>query len=272
MPAESLALAPTTPPIPLRAPLAPRQPLLYAVLSFSGGILVGTHVWRPPTWWALALLVFLAAGAILLRRRPRWAAALACGALVLLGAFVIQARGPVTVNNDILRFADGSDVRLTAHVITDGVRREGGFSGERQVLEVDTEQVGPEGSGEDLHAGICLTIYSRPEGRGEAKAAAPLPLYIYGQRLRLTAKLRPPRNFGNPGAFDYRGYLAQRGIAALGSASQTDVQVLPGFVGNRSAEWRNRLRRSVLARIHALWPAQQAALMDAMVIGEDAFI
>ncbi|HEY6937327.1 MAG TPA: ComEC/Rec2 family competence protein, partial [Terriglobales bacterium] len=178
----------------------------------------------------------------------------------------------VTVNNEILRFADGGEVTLTAHVIADGFRREGGFGGERQVLEVDTEQVGPEGSGEDLHAGIRLTFYSRPEGRGEAKAAAPMPLYIYGQRLRLTAKLRPPRNFGNPGAFDYRSYLAQRGIAALGSANQTGVQVLPGFVGNRSAEWRNRLRRSVLAQIHALWPAQQASLMDAMVIGEDAFI
>jgi len=269
---EAPALAPTTPPIPLRAQPAPRQPLLYAVLSFSAGILVGTRVWRPPTWWALALLMFLAAGAILLRRRPRWAATLSCGALALLGAFVIQARGPVTVNTEILRFADGSEVTLTGHVITDGFRREGGFGGERQLLELETEQVGPEGSGKDLQAGIRLTIYSRPQGRGETTAAAPMPLYIYGQRLRLTAKLRPPHNFGNPGAFDYRGYLAQRGIAALGSANQVDLQVLPGFVGNRSAEWRNRSRRSVLAQIHALWPAQQAALMDAMVIGEDAFI
>lgn len=270
--AESPAIAPTTPPVPVRAQLAPRQPLLYAVLSFSAGILLGTHLWRPPLWWALALLVFLAAGACLLRRRQRWAPALACGALALLGAFVIQARGPVTVNNEILRFADSSEVRLTAHVITDGFRREGGFGGERQVLEVETEQAETAASNENIHSGIRLTIYSRPESGGEGKAAAPMPLYTYGQRLRLTAKLRPPRNFGNPGSFDYRSYLAQRDIAALGSANQSDLQVLPGFVGNPSADWRNRLRRSVLGQIHALWPAQQAALMDAMVIGEDAFI
>jgi competence protein ComEC len=269
--AGSPAEVPTTP-APVRALLAPRQPLLYAVLCFSAGVLLGTHVWRPPMWWALALLVFFAAGAILLGRRPRWAVALASGALVLLGAFAIQARGPVTVNNEILRFADGGEVRLTAHVITDGLRREGGFGTERQVVEVETEQVGTEFSGENLQAGIRLTIYSRPESGGEGKPIAPRPLYTYGQRLRLTAKLRPPRNFGNPGAFDYRGYLAQRSIAALGFANQADVQMLPGFVGNRSADWRNRLRRSVLAQIHALWPAQQAALMDAMVIGEDAFI
>lgn len=268
----SPALVPTTPPIPVRAQLAPRQPLLYAVLSFSAGIWLGTRIWRPPFWWALALLVFVVAGAMLLLRRPRWATTLVCGALTLLGAFVIQARGPVTVNYEILRFADSSQVRLTAHVITDGLRREGGFGAERQVVEVETEKVGTEVSGENVQAGLRLTIYSPPKSGDNAKAAAPMPLYPYGQRLRLTAKLRPPRNFGNPGSFDYRGYLAQRGIAALGSANQADIQVLPGFVGSRSADWRNRLRRSVLAQIHALWPAQQAALMDAMVIGEDAFI
>ena len=270
--ADSPGLAPITPPIPVGAQPAPRQPLLYGVLSFSGGILLGMHIWRPPLWWALALLVFLAAVAALVRRRPRWSWALACGALVLLGAFVVQARGPVAVNTEILRFADGGEVRLTGHVISDGFRREGGFVGERQAVEIETEQVGIAASSENLHAGVRLTIYSRPESRSDGKAAPPMPLYMYGQRLRLTAKLRPPRNFGNPGAFDYRGYLAQRGIAALGSANQADVQMLPGFTGTRSADWRNRLRRSVLAQIHALWPPQQAALMDAMVIGEDAFI
>lgn len=269
--AESAALTPSSPPIPLRPQLAPRQPLLYAALSFSAGILLGARAWRPPMWWAIALLVFVAAGAIFLRRRPRWAFALSCGALVLLGAFVIQGRGPPAVNTEILPFADGSEVALTAHVTADGFRRAGGFGGDRQVLEVESEQVTAGGVQENLRAGLRLTIYSRTESDSAPKAAS-MPLYTYGQRLRLTAKLRPPRNFGNPGAFDYRGYLAQRGIAALGSANQASVQVLPGFSGNRSADWRNRLRRSVLAQVHALWPPPQAALMDAMVIGEDAFI
>lgn len=33
-----------------------------------------------------------------------------------------------------------------------------------------------------------------------------------------------------------------------------------------------RIHRSVIEKVHALWPPYQAALMDAMVIGEDAFI
>src|SRR5438309_1196893 len=120
----------------MRAHPAPRQPLLYAVLSFSAGILLGARVWRPPTWWAVAILIFVAAGAVLVRRRARWSFAVAWGALALLGAFVVQARGPAQVNSEILRFADGGQVALTAHVTKDGFRREGGFGGERQVVEV----------------------------------------------------------------------------------------------------------------------------------------
>ena len=37
----------------------------------------------------------------------------------------------------------------------------------------------------------------------------------YGERIRVLAKLRRPRNFRNPGAFDYEEYLTENGIAAL---------------------------------------------------------
>ena len=99
-----------------------------------------------------------------------------------------------------------------------------------------------------------------------------MPLYHYGDRLRFLAKLRIPRNFRNPGAFDYRAYLGDRKIAALGSAKLENVERLPGFSGSRIAFWRSRLHRAVIAKVHELWPPRQAALIDAMVIGEDAFI
>ena len=75
-----------------------------------------------------------------------------------------------------------------------------------------------------------------------------------------------------PGAFDYRGYLAENGIVALASTKAASVEVLPGFAGSRAEFWRARVHRSIIDKVHALWPPRQAALMDAMVIGEDAFI
>ena len=97
-------------------------------------------------------------------------------------------------------------------------------------------------------------------------------LFRYGERLRFPVKLKLPRNFRNSGAFDYEGYLAANGIAALGSVKAEDVQLLAGFAGSRIELWRTRVHGSILAKVHALWPAPQAALVDAMVIGEEAFI
>jgi competence protein ComEC len=90
--------------------------------------------------------------------------------------------------------------------------------------------------------------------------------------LRFPAKLSPPRNFRNPGAFDYRGYLAEKGIIALASTKAASVEVLPGFTGSRLELGRTRIHRSIIEKIHSLWPPPKAALVDAMVIGEDAFI
>jgi competence protein ComEC len=99
-----------------------------------------------------------------------------------------------------------------------------------------------------------------------------MPVFHYGDRIHFTAKLRLPRNFRNPGAFDYQGYLADRDIAALGSTKFENVERLPGFSGSRIAWWRSRLHRGVVAKVHQLWFPRQAALVDAMVIGEEAFI
>ncbi len=48
--------------------------------------------------------------------------------------------------------------------------------------------------------------------------------------------------------------------------------MLSGFAGSRAELWRSRIHHSVIDKVQALWPPHQAALMDAMVIGEDAFI
>ncbi len=99
-----------------------------------------------------------------------------------------------------------------------------------------------------------------------------MPVFHYGERIRFAAKIKLPRNFRNPGAFDYEGYLADHGIAALASAKIEDVELLPGFAGNRLFSWRSRLHRGVVEEVHRLWPPREAALIDAMVIGEEAFI
>ncbi len=97
-------------------------------------------------------------------------------------------------------------------------------------------------------------------------------LFTYSTRLRIRAKLHPARNYRNPGAFDYEGYLRDNGINVLGSAEATDIERLPGFSGSRIELCRTRVHSSIIAKIHQLWPASQASLMDAMVLGEESFL
>ena len=200
---------------------------------------------------------------------------LALAAFFLAGALQIQLRGSTdALDTSLEPFADGQPVEMTAHVTRDGKFREGAPNEIRQSLDVETEEIVTEnGQPIPVHSGVRLGIYSaRPDAVPEGSASPAIHLFRYGERLRLPVKLKLPRNFRNPGAFDYQGYLAANGISALGSAKAEDVEVLPGFAGNRVELWRSHIHSSIIAKVHALWPPPQATLIDAMVIGEEAFI
>jgi competence protein ComEC len=238
--------------------------MLWVALAYCAGIVIGARAWRPATWWLVSIVVFLASSSYYLRKRPRAAKGMGLAALVFLGALSIQLRRPSGASGAILRFADGREITITAHVVRESPL---GTEDRRKRLDVETEQVSADGNVTELCSGLRLNVYTP-----SALAQSALPELAYGTRLRFTAKLRPPRNYGNPGAFDYRGYLAEQHLEALGSVNVQSLQVLPGFRGNGMELWRGRIHRNIVERIHRLWNPRQAALLDAMVIGEDAFL
>src|SRR5207253_4723129 len=72
----------------------------------------------------------------------------------------------------------------------------------------------------------------------------------YGQRVEIEASIRPPRNFNNPGSFDYRGYLARQKIFWTASMTRGSVaRVLPGRCGLRAMALIFALRGAALDRI-----------------------
>ena len=266
-----------------------RQPLLWAALVFSVGLWVGVRAWRPPTWWIAATLAFVIAGLWFLRRRPWMAKGLSLGAWFLVGALMVQVRRPEASDPRMAALSDGHEVAITAHVVREGYERAAGARSMRRTIDIETETIESGRESYAIRAGVRLTIYEHVEPTENMESRAPSPgmnsleatsgtggapvaPLTYGTRLRVRAKLHPPRNYRNPGAFDYEGYLRDQGIAGLGSARAVDVVTLPGFEGHGSERWRTRIHASIVRKIHELWPAQQAALMDAMVMGEDAFL
>jgi competence protein ComEC len=244
-----------------------RQPMLWASLAYAGGIFVGRYAWRPPLWWLIAGLAFGLSAFYYLRRRARVGILLVLSSLFVFGALAIQSVG--FPNDEIpgASLGDGQEVVVTAHVIREGSVLPRGGGDLQQKLDLATEQIDTGGHILNSHLGVRASFYGKAD-----TAAPPLHEYRYGERIRFSTKLYRPHNFRNPGAFDYAGYLADNGIAMLASAKAAEVELLPGFVGNRFELWRTRARHNVIQRIHLLWPEKEAALVDAMLIGENASV
>jgi len=93
----------------------------------------------------------------------------------------------------------------------------------------------------------------------------------YGQRIGFEARIQPARNFQNPGAFDYRGFLARSHIywtASIPGGGQPTV--LPGRCGSPFYAAIFSLRTAALNRIERLYAgdAYATGMMEATLIGE----
>ncbi|HEV7220115.1 MAG TPA: ComEC/Rec2 family competence protein [Terriglobales bacterium] len=241
----------------------------------AAGLFIGNHACRTEVWWLVAALVFGASGTYLLRRRVRPAFALMLCAVLVIGALLIQVSGPENPwDSGVSRFTDGGEVWVTGHVTREGTWQEKDFGEEVQRIDLETEQIVGEGNTSPVRAGLRISVFRMTERNRLATVVASdsTDIFRYGERLRFLVKLSSPRNFRDPGAFDYVGYLAENGINALGSVKVSDVGILPGFSGNRFELWRTRLHRSLIGKIHTIWPPEQAALIDTIMLGDDTFL
>jgi competence protein ComEC len=247
----------------------PRAPLALAATAFACGIWLGMH-WQvsPALWgWAAALLALCAITAVAIRSlRPAQLSALL--ALVCAGAFArVATPSPHLYAPPSEFFREDPEtlreekVEIVAHVTNDGALL--AIDESRERFDMETESIELDGTKFLQPVGIRATVYDAD--------GAPLE---YGERIHLLAKLRLPRNFGNPGAFDYEGYLRGHGITTLASVKSEDIEVLPGTSGSRMGFWRSRVRNSILKHLRQkdLWNQEDAALFSAMIMGDDSML
>jgi len=145
---------------------ASRQPMLWAAVAYSLGVVAGLYQWRPALWWVVAGAAFVAAAAYFATRRSSLGWLLALGAVFVAGALHIQARGASThLDTSIQRYADRQELQIIAHVTRDGRLQPGALDEIRQTVDLETEEVRTAaGQSEAIHSGVRLSIYSpRPE-------------------------------------------------------------------------------------------------------------
>ncbi|MDZ4798584.1 MAG: ComEC/Rec2 family competence protein [Bryobacteraceae bacterium] len=108
-------------------------------------------------------------------------------------------------------------------------------------------------------ARALVTVTTKP---GEA-----VPHVSYGQRVEVLARIRKPRNFGNPGAFDYVGYLRRSQLFWTASARGVDnLKILPGECGSATRKATLGVREWLVSRIRKLTDDD---LMPALLVGDN---
>src|SRR5579864_688496 len=121
---------------------AGRQPMLWAALAYSLGVIAGAYLWRPTLWWVVAGAAFVAAAAYFATRQSGLGWLLALGSVFLAGALHIQADGASTrLDTTIQPYADRQELQIIAHVMRDGRMRPGGFNEIRQTIDVETDEI-----------------------------------------------------------------------------------------------------------------------------------
>jgi competence protein ComEC len=225
-----------------------RDPLLVPLAAMAGGILAARYLEFDSRELvaALAALCLLACIARAWCRRP---VALACAlaACVILGAWSGEAHRPGPPPQ--LDAAPGEVVTLEGCVVEPPAFFE---DRERFVVEL--------APGARVRADIRLA-------EGE-----PPPRFEYGQRIEFEARVAAPRNFGNPGAFDFAGYLARQQIFWTAAVARPPgPRVLAGGCGSRIEAAVFALRSAALERLERLYPADtyNQAMMKAILIGDN---
>jgi competence protein ComEC len=94
----------------------------------------------------------------------------------------------------------------------------------------------------------------------------------YGDVLRLSLHLRAPRNFYTPGSFDYEDYLARQEIYLSAFLWDDSAIERVGTHGNRSRTWIEQARRTIGAFFDAHLDTQTAAVLRALIIGDEGRI
>src|SRR5262245_21706526 len=209
--------------------------------------------------WPRATVVMLAAmvGALVAARTPR-RRALAALAVAAAGLGLVRMRSvvaPALPPVHVARLSLPVRTVLTGRVVGSPERH-----GRRVVLEVETEAVG-RGVGRRTASGLVRVTMRRPRRR-----------WMLGDRLEIPATLRRPRNFANPGAFDWVGHLARRGVYVTAFAwDARGVIRLPGRAhGVRVAleRWRVHVALAITRAV----PSAEGAVLRALVVGDEAAV
>jgi competence protein ComEC len=112
----------------------------------------------------------------------------------------------------------------------------------------------------------------RVTGRIQVTVSGQGPVFARGDRLVFRSRLRQPRNFNNPGAFNYRRYMAFKGLWRTAYTKGSRLQVVQRGSSGDMAQQLDDVRRALAALIDRAGRGPSAAVLKALIIGDRSAI
>lgn len=249
-----------------------RLPTLWIFAAFVSGIALASCALLPARAWIAAIAMLIPVACLLLAK-GRAAAAWACALVVWLslGGLALRIDETALPANHVTRLIAANRIDTTSPLRWRGRLREdpATFPWGRR-YEIDLEGVEIAGSWILVSGGLRTNLY------GDPASTEPLVHDVFraGDRVEALLHARPPRNFLDPGAFDFRGSLARQKIDLTGSLRTAELLRLIDRPAPRLTDRIAHARGALLARLDALFAGQpaRAAVLRAMLLGDRSFV
>jgi competence protein ComEC len=235
-----------------------KRPLPIILVFFMGGIVLG-YTAEIPRSWVLGSLAACFVLSLLFSLARRQAAAFC---LVGLCFFALGTHGISMTLYDppapdhIVQWAEKEKIVIDG-VVSENPR----VSEDRTSLVLEATRVSGEGFSQGVSGKLLLSV-------GENTR-----FFKYGDLIRTEVRLKLPRSFGNPGAFNYERYLRLQDIRVRGYVNDPGkIVLIREGQGDPMRQAMEKFRTRIRDRIRAQAPFPEGTLIQAMTLGEQSEI
>jgi len=221
------------------------------LLSFGGGILIGHeafHFWRAGLVVLYIFLTLFLLGAIFLSSRFRFPCLLMT--FFLTGILLDHERHPPS---QLLSLATLPNKVTIEGTVLEPIK----LTGKMAKLRVKAKRLLTKGAITPVNEDIIVTIYDNP------------PDLRPGERIYFPARLKPFRNFNNPGRYDYESAMRNRGLTCVAYVSDGRY-IVP--MGSRDLSFPRGLLNEVQRLIKEFFKkrlsSRDDALYCALILGQ----
>src|SRR5467141_845980 len=251
-----------------------KLPSLWPVGCFAGGILLSSklagRLYLTPRLFLLVVASLLISGFVLLYKN--WllhAGIVATAAWLCLGcaaAGLERISIPTNLASSLIdsgKLDSSVALRWRGRLRVDPLALPWGTR-----YEINLEGVETAAGVMPVSGGLRVTSYAKEPNAAEA------PLARAGDRVEVLVRALPVRNFGNPGSFDERGYLALQGIHLQGALRNDQLLTILDHPRLTLFESLARARGRLLRSIDGLFVSrpEEAALARAMLLDDRSFV